>query len=689
LSLSDAMQICVAVRDKVDFLHLSVWDAFLPSQAEDEATRRKHAALWITGLVASVLLAVVAAGALQGALPPLAAVALVLLLRGVVPRDPARRMGGGAVIVLAAGVTLFVVRAVVADAAGYSAWLGGAPRGGDPPTFDAALELVFHAFAPWSALVLVALVRMLAPPPSAEVPTDGPDEGAEDGAKGEAARLRMRRRALGDARLSLVLWAALGYGALTVYTARYGPGTFLPLVALAAAVAVLLRDVELSERAWWPEAVIGILFVGLIVRDFGLYPASPIHALPLEGLETPEVFDPRKGWAIVMGLFGVAIGLALGSAPTGEPPDLRAPYRWLRDQWVRGGAQRTWLILASLVVGGAGAFGAVCWVAGDSLPLASIAIRVGKKLVLLPVVIPVAVAAVPLAFQVVRRMGHFRMVPVLLAGAVVGGWAAHGYIPQLSSHFSPREVYDSYNELHGEGEPLAEYRVSGRAAAYYAEGETRDLESQSELLAYLAEEGRRWAVIPADELASVNRAYRQDAGEHLFVADARSARVLLVTNRPIEGRENQNFIAGAVLDEEPNPEHRVGGLFDERIELIGYDLETPQPGYVGAGQSFTVTWYWRARQRVPGSYKIFLHIDGQGNRMNGDHDPVEGRYPVRLWDQGDIVVDRQTLTVPANYRPGRYTFFIGFYAGSNRLAVTPEDMDDGDDRLRAGHVVVR
>ncbi|HJL25664.1 MAG TPA: hypothetical protein RMH80_25860, partial [Polyangiaceae bacterium LLY-WYZ-15_(1-7)] len=78
-----------------------------------------------------------------------------------------------------------------------------------------------------------------------------------------------------------------------------------------------------------------------------------------------------------------------------------------------------------------------------------------------------------------------------------------------------------------------------------------------------------------------------------------------------------------------------------------------------------------------------------GNRMNGDHDPVEGRYPVRLWDQGDIVVDRQTLTVPANYRPGRYTFFIGFYAGSNRLAVTPEDMDDGDDRLRAGHVVVR
>ena len=233
--------------------------------------------------------------------------------------------------------------------------------------------------------------------------------------------------------------------------------------------------------------------------------------------------------------------------------------------------------------------------------------------------------------------------------------------------------------------------MSERAAEYYAEGETTDLSTQEELLTWLGEERRRWAVIPADELAAVNRAFRQRAERHLFVADARSARVLLVTNRPVEGRENENFIADAVYSEAdaPAPQHRVGGRFDERIELVGYDLELPQNGYVGAGQSFTVTWHWKALQRVPGSYKIFLHVDGAGNRLNGDHDPVEERYPVRLWDEGDVVLDRQTLTVPANYRPGSYTFFIGFYSGNDRLAVTPTNLDDGEKRLRAGTLIVR
>ena len=164
--------------------------------------------------------------------------------------------------------------------------------------------------------------------------------------------------------------------------------------------------------------------------------------------------------------------------------------------------------------------------------------------------------------------------------------------------------------------------------------------------------------------------------------------MLLVSNRPVEGRENQNFLVDAVLDEEPEPDVRVGGKFDERIELIGYDIDLPQQGFVGAGQELTVTWYWRALNRVPGSYKIFLHIDGMGNRMNGDHEPVEGKYPVRLWDEGDIIVDRQTIRVPANYRPGPYTFWIGFYSGNNRLAVTEGSEDDAD-RLRAGVVRVR
>ncbi|MAQ16980.1 MAG: hypothetical protein CMN30_19580 [Sandaracinus sp.] len=632
-----------------------------------ETPRRRFG--WPVLLAVAIPLAVLAGGVLQGVLPPLLAVGGVALFRPIAGARP-RLIGGTVVTVLALLGIVLVAQAVFTDAAGYSLWLGGAPRGGNPPGFDTGLELVFHAFAPWSALILIALAALLRP---------GVDAEAADGAP------------ITEGRLVLVLWAALAYGVQVLFTSRYGPTTYLAVVPLAAATALFLRDVEQSGRAWWSEAVIGALFVGLLIRDFALYPSSPIDGLPLEGVEVPEIFNPRTRWAAVLGLFALGIILAFIGGEDAEKPTVRATVGpWLKDRWKRGGAFRVWTALGVLFLGASLIFGAICWIGGTSLPLASIGIRVGKALAFLPVLVAVALFGIPWALYGARKLAatRWRMAPLLLAGAVVGAYASQGFLPELSAHFSPREVYDTYNELRADGEPLGEFQVSGRAAAYYAEGEVQELATQGELLEFLGADARRWAVVPTDELPALNRAYRAQESRHLFVADARSARMLLVTNQAIEGRENQNFLQDAVLDSEPEVQHRVGGKFDDRIELIGYDLDTPQEGFVGAGQEVTVTWYWRALNRIPGSYQIFLHVDGMGNRMNGDHEPVDGKYPVRLWDEGDIIVDRQVLRVPANYRPGPYTFWIGFYSGSSRLPVTEGPEDDAD-RLRAGIVRVR
>ena len=204
----------------------------------------------------------------------------------------------------------------------------------------------------------------------------------------------------------------------------------------------------------------------------------------------------------------------------------------------------------------------------------------------------------------------------------------------------------------------------------------------------MARPGRQWAVFPADQLPAIDRAYRTRVGHHIYVADAQSARVVLVASRPVEGHADQNFLTRYVLSEAPTPEVPVGANYQDKIELVGYNLELPHGDYVGAGESFTVTWIWRALSRTPGSQKIFLHVDGAGNRLNGDHDPVDGKYPVRLWEQGDVVLDRQTLTVPANYRPGEYRFMIGFFSGSTRLQVKTGPHDDAN-RVNAGVLHVR
>ncbi len=778
---------------------------FRPTVADDADARRRWiaTAAWLVGLVAAIALTLFTEGALLGALPPLAAVAVAAGIGGALfdGRDRRRAIAAWVVVGLTVATAAGILWAIRADAATYSAWLGGKPRGGEPPTFDAVFENVFHAFAPWSALLAVALGRMLWPAAAPEEAVRAVHEGAvgttpgrddervgaghaadgegfadakaddadraatngeganatesdddestasdeatasdDDGAtasdddeatasddaqgdapdpsgsadvrpddaspvRSAAGPLAARAGAVPVApraaavaidehpderllRIALLLWAVLGYGALTVYLARYGVMPYTALIPLAGAVALFLRDVEESQRSFWTAAVVVVLFVGLILRDYDLYPGAPIDGLGLENVKVPDIFNPRLWWVGVLGLFALVAALGLGTRPGARRPDFLAPYRGTVALFRQDWPHRLWVAGSGLVVAAMLLFGGLCFLIPDTLGLTTLEAKIGRGLFVLPFVVLVCIALGQGAVFAFGKLGRFRLVPLLVAGAVAGLYISQGWLPALSAHFSPREVYDTYNALAKRDEPLAEYRVGGRAATYYAHGHVRDLASQPDLLAFLKSKNRDWAVFPSDELPAADRAFRQSTGRHLFIADARSARVLLATNQPIAGRDNQNYLASSVLEHAPKVQFPVHARYQDDIELIGYDLSLPHGSYVGAGETFQVTWYWKALQRVPGSYKVFVHVDGEGLRLNGDHDPVDGRYPVRLWDQGDVVVDRQALTVPANYRPGLYTLFIGFYSGEQRLTVVHGPKDDAN-RVRAGTFRIR
>ncbi len=647
----------------------------------DDKTRKRNTALWLLLAAGGLVLGIGTRGALLGALAPLGAVALAVVFTGSLkkPEGEGRVQGYIAIGIVAVALVLAlgVANAVVADVADYSSWLGGKPRGGNPPTFDAVIETIFHAFAPWSAILPVAIGWLLLGKP----PASADDEKlSEDDERARAAF-----------RLSIMLWAAFGYGALTLFEARYGPGTYVPVVALAAAVAVLLRDVESSKATFPVAAVVGALFTGLILRDFSLYPGGPVDGISVQELTVPEVFNPRKWWGLVLSVFGAAVVVGFMSAP-GEARklDLKAPYRYARERWREGNVPvRLWMIAAGVFLLIFPVWALVAMIGGEAMGLTIIVMKWSKRLGLIIVVVPVLIAGAQAAWAVAPRIGRYRFVPLLLAGVLVGGYASQGYLPALSAHFSPREVYDTFNRHAASGEVLGEYRVGGRAAAYYAEGEVEEIGQQNELLDFLAgSEERRWAAFPADELAQIDRAYRRRTGDHLFIADARSARVVLAVNQPVQGIEDQNYIAEFVVDEEPTPQFPVHANLADKIELIGYDLDLPHDGYVGSGEDFTITWYWKALAPAPGSWKMFVHIDGNGNRIHGDHEPVNDRYPVRLWDEGDIVVDRQELTVPGNYRPGRYTIYIGLFAGETRMEII-SGPEASENRVQAGTLLIR
>lgn len=621
--------------------------------------RPAHALLRYALVGAGIAASTWVSGVLLGPLPPVLAVGAWSLIsqgRGVghVGRWLFPLLG----LVMVAGV----IHAVSLDAPELSRWLGGGAVGGNPPTWDKAFELVFHGFAPWSAALLVAVPWALVPRPS---------------------RSDAYQRTAGV----LLLWAAFGVVSWTIFASRYGTPPFLAVLPLAGLIGVWLTEAEESGTSRWPAAVVVALMTGLLIRDYALYRDSPLRVLAADVLSVPDVYRPAGQWAIAFLVAGTVLCLMLVSPDGTSRPDSQRTVEWLRARWRDGWPGRGWMLLAISLLGACVVFGLMCFIL--DMRIASVVVRAGRYAFFAPLGLAALVFGLPWLRYLYSRLGALRVFPVLAAGLGAGAFVALSFQPALSQHFSPKPVYQTFAELTAErSEPLAAYRVPTTAASYYTDAPIEEVDSQAELLRFLGKGGQRWAVLPADQLARVGRAYRRETGEHLYVADARSARLLLVAAEPVVGRPNQSFVAKAVLDGPPAPQHDTQANYDDRIELVGYDLDLPAGDSVGAGQRFTVTWYWRVIAKPPSGYQVFVHIDGNGLRLNGDHEPVEGRYPPRLWETGDVIADTQELTVPANFRSDDYVMYVGWFSGSQRLKVK-SGPNDGVDRVRAGVLPVR
>lgn len=657
-------------------------------------------------------------GALLGPLPVLLGFTAATLL------DPAQRRRLDAVVPLwlvTAVIAFLVWRAVRADAPEYSVWLGGGARGGQPPTFEREVERLFHNFAPWSALLIPALGVLLSrmsaagddddvePPPSAPASPELEDKPHRESAAADAQPTTPTTSGLlGESgvvtapgfAVFLLVWFAASYAVTTLFASRYGTAPTYAVAALSVAVALTLAELHREGRAEWLLAALGVLFVALLIRDYAMFPGSPVTGTPGVRPTVPEAgFSAKLGWAVAAGAFGLGTALTFLAAEPWPEPTVANVRAFVVTQWNRSGAHRAWWVLIAALLLGVVAFGCLVFAAPDHFN--SLAVRIGRYLLLLPPALIAVLFVTPRVFNLLARRPWLRLLPIALTGLAFGAYFAFGFVPELSRHLSPREVFETYNTLRGDDEPLGEYQVGGRAGGYYTDGEVLPLRDVAGIVSFLngAGDGRVWAVFPSDQLVDVDLQYRRLSGEHLFVADARNARILLATNRPIEGRENQNVLATSVLRQLPRePQHVLHATFGNKVELIGYDIDLPAGTTVGPSQSFTITWYWRALVPNIGGYKIFLHIDGHGQRLNGDHDPVDELYPMARWQQGDIVVDRQELDVAANYPPGVYTIWIGLYAGSNRLALDDLELctggrrsncKDAANRLNAGPLEVR
>ncbi len=127
-------------------------------------------------------------------------------------------------------------------------------------------------------------------------------------------------------------------------------------------------------------------------------------------------------------------------------------------------------------------------------------------------------------------------------------------------------------------------------------------------------------------------------------------------------------------------------VFAEQFELLGYDLGTRS---VKPGETLPIALYWRALAPMPESYRIFVHLVGQDNRVAGGVDviPARGAFPTVYWKPGDTLRDGVQIPVALNAVPGKYTIETGLYPvgkPGERLVVTSLE----DDRMILGTIKV-
>jgi 4-amino-4-deoxy-L-arabinose transferase-like glycosyltransferase len=481
----------------------------------------------------------------------------------------------------------------------------------------------------------------------------------------------------------LALVAGASAAALIVYLAMHLHWAWVPQMSST------FRDLTL--KLWWilAFAPIGALFAVLFACDVWLWAFGA--ARPLSLASTTRGFEPFE--SLFDRLAITFMGARGTKAPRASAADEKTPAvaaladaeaepelaedSSVVDEWVALGGLAVLMLLAMPAV----AYEAAREGGAQPFVAALVAIPSGVALFL----------ALGIVGDILRHRAPF----VALVGAMAGFVMCFSYYPALANQLSPKEVFENYRRL-CPGAPLGLLGVGGRTSAYYAGGQPQTVNDPASAYQWLAAGGtqRRCLAMKAEELPKLNQLWRERAGggrANLPVVDARSSQILLAASSLEPGEKNENPLASILLEAPPAPQHKIGANMDGKLEVIGYDLTDERGRFVDAvspGRAYHFKTYYRVMEPVTTEWEGFIHIDGYHRRHNGDHKPMEGKYPMSLWLSGDVLLDDHEFKLEPNFTPGTYTIYFGLFVGDTRLKVL-SGPSDGENRINGGPLRVQ
>lgn len=148
-------------------------------------------------------------------------------------------------------------------------------------------------------------------------------------------------------------------------------------------------------------------------------------------------------------------------------------------------------------------------------------------------------------------------------------------------------------------------------------------------------------------------------------------------------------------DPAPAPDHGTEALVGEGIRLLGYSVDGER---VSPGDTVLLTLYWQALVPMDADYTVFSHLLGGHNAATqgpvwAGHDspPLQGHYPTRVWQPGEVILDVHPLVLPVDAPPGRYELEAGLYDLTTMTRLPAREQSGErlpDDRVLLGSIVV-
>lgn len=174
---------------------------------------------------------------------------------------------------------------------------------------------------------------------------------------------------------------------------------------------------------------------------------------------------------------------------------------------------------------------------------------------------------------------------------------------------------------------------------------------------------------PGDTFADT---YRVDIGETTYTPDEALVRVGLYRldgpRLPVFSADGQPMGDGVVLLPVrivPRPGDFPNAIrvnFGDQMALLGYDMNARA---VRAGETISVTLYWRALAPMPVDYSVYMHLTSVEDNtiiVKNDGFPYTSPKRTRRWSPGQMMQEVRALAVPLYATPGLYDIDMGVFS---------------------------